>query len=223
MTQTPSYRVERFGQEREPVVIIDDFSRDLHRLIAVGRRARYAPAQGYPGVRSPLDPNYLSTQGALLTEILSTEFALSGQIAIESCTFSVVTTAADALAPAQRIPHYDSPESNLIAVVQYTSKDAGGTAFYRHKRTGFETVNPERVAEYRAAIGEDDRTFGTPPEGYFYGANDRYELIGEIEAKPDRLILYRGRVLHSGVIPIPPGLGITPETGRLTVTAFLQA
>lgn len=222
MTQPVSYRVERFGLEREPVVIIDDFSRDLDRLISVGQAARYEPAQGYPGVRSPLDPNYLSTQGALLTEILRTEFDLSGQIAIESCCFSIVTKPPEVLAPAQRIPHYDGPETNLVAVVQYTSQDAGGTAFYQHKRTGFETVNPERVQDYRTALGADDEAFGPPPAQYCYGDSERYELIGEVEAKPDRLILYRGRMLHSGIITSPPTGSVTPANGRLTVTAFLQ-
>ncbi|WP_432200251.1 DUF6445 family protein [Erythrobacter sp. W53] len=222
MIQSSNYSVERFGRELEPVIIIDHFSRDLERLVAVGRRARYAAAQGYPGIRSPLDPNYLSAQGALLTEILSAEFDLSGQIGIESCAFSIVTTPPDALAPSQRIPHYDGPEPNLIAIVQYTSQRAGGTAFYRHKRTGFEFVNPARVAEYRAAIGDDDGAFGPPPEGYCYGDSRRYEMIGEIEAKPDRLILYRGRVLHSGVISAPPFADAPLENGRLTVTAFLQ-
>ncbi len=221
-----SYDVRRFGKEAEPVVVIDGFSGELERLITVGRRANYAPAQGYPGIRSPLDPNYLGSKGQVLSEALAREFGLTKQITIESCAFSIVTTPPSKLSPPQRIPHYDGTEPNLIAVVQYTQGTGqGGTSFYRHRRTGFETVSAERAQAYRQGLAEDDAEFGAPPPSYHHGDSDRYEMIGEVEAKPDRLILYRGCRLHSGHIPHPPeelspGSPL-PNDSRLTVTAFL--
>ena len=47
-------------------------------------------------------------------------------------------------------------------------------------------------------------------------------MIGEVEARPDRLVLYRGRLLHSGVIPAPQALSDDPKTGRLTINMFLR-
>lgn len=47
-------------------------------------------------------------------------------------------------------------------------------------------------------------------------------MIGEIAAVPDRLILYRGRLLHSGVIPQRDKLSSDPAAVRLTINLFLE-
>lgn len=113
--------------------------------------------------------------------------------------------------PAQHRPHYDAPQSNLVAMVHYTQGEGtGGTAFYRHRRTGFETITPDRVAAFDAAIGDDEADFGPLPASYYHDDSARYELIGEIEARPDRMIVYRGRQLHPGVIPNPPDRSSSP-------------
>jgi len=219
---SPEYRVESFGNEGEPVVVIDGFSGELDRLIRIGRAANYTQAEGYPGLRSPLDPNYLSVRGALLTQVLAQEFELTQRIRIESCNFSIVALPAHRLQPSQRIPHYDATETNLIAVVQYTQdSETGGTCFFRHRRTGFETITQPRADQYRAALSKDNDAFGPPTATYQYGDSDRYEMIGEVAAKPDRLILYRGCRLHSGHIPQEPDPAEAIASGRLTVTAFL--
>ena len=145
-----------------------------------------------------------------------------GPFRAESCSWSVVSVPPAQLAPAQRRPHYDAPEANLIAMVHYTQgAESGGTAFYRHRRTGFEAITPDRVAAYDVAVRHDDAQFGPLPACYFYGDSERYELIGEIEPRPDRLIAYRGRQLHSGVIPQPPDPETKAEAARLTINTFL--
>lgn len=220
----PTYSVETFGNESEPVVVIDGFSDELDRLIRMGRSARYTRVEGYPGLRSPLDPNYLGVRGGLLAPILAREFGLTEKIRIESCNFSIVAVPPEHLQPAQRIPHYDGAETDLIAVVQYTQgAQTGGTSFYRHRRTGFETITQERVDLYRAAIADDNDIYGSPRAAYHHGDSDRYEMIGEVAARPDRLILYRGCRLHSGYIPQKPVPAEAIASGRLTVTAFLTS
>ena len=47
------------------------------------------------------------------------------------------------------------------------------------------------------------------------------EQIGAVEARPDRMALYRGRQLHSGIIPDPAALSDDPARGRLTINMFL--
>ena len=217
-----THRVERFGREREPIVVIDEFSGRIAELAAAGRRARYAPVSGYPGLRSPIDPSYLALGEPLLGRLLAEHYSLTKRFRAESCSFSVVSIATEDLAPAQRRPHYDAPQANLIAMVHYTQGPAtGGTAFYRHRRTGFETITPPRVAAYDAAVRADDAELGPLPPGYCHGDSARYELIGEVEARPDRLVVYRGRQLHSGVIPSPPTRATTPAEARLTINTFL--
>ncbi len=99
--------------------------------------------------------------------------------------------------------------------------ESGGTAFYRHRATGFEAITPDRQARYEDAAQAEDHS-GEPGPAYHYGDNDRYEMIGEIEAKPDRFILYRGWSLHSGVIPTNANLSADPSEGRLTINMFLM-
>lgn len=124
----------------------------------------------------------------------------------------------------QRRPHYDASDPNLIALLHFTGDAAtGGTAFYRHRRTGFEAILPERAASFEEAVIEDEAAYGALPPQYFYDTDERYEMLGEVAAKPDRMIIFRGRLLHSGHIPLPPGPQTTRENGRLTINTFLIA
>ncbi len=219
-----SYRVERFGREREPVIVIDGFSGRIAQLEAAARRARYAPVAGYPGVRSPVDPAYLRLGGPLLARLMAEHFGLAKAFAVESCAFSIVAVPPDRLAPMQRRPHYDGARAELVALVHYTGgAQSGGTAFYRHRATGFEAIRPDRAAAYEHAVRAEEEAEGPMPARYHYGDSARYEMIGEVAARPDRLIAYRGWNLHSGVIPAPPPTGREAllARGRVTINAFL--
>lgn len=214
--------VEHFGSEREPVIVIDDFTGRIADFVAAGRRERYAPVAGYPGVRAPVDPAYLALGEPLLGQLLAEHFGLTKRFRAESCSFSIVSIPPEKLAAAQRRPHFDGADPNLIAMVHYTQgAGSGGTAFYRHRRTGYEAITPERVALYEQGVREDDAEFAALAPAYYHGDSDRYEMIGEIEPRPDRLIAYRGRQLHSGVIPSPPDAALTIASARLTINTFL--
>jgi hypothetical protein len=129
---------------------------------------------------------------------------------------------ADQLLQVGRAAHYQHAGGEVIAVMHYLlGPESGGTAFYRHRRTGFETVTPTREAAYNAALAEDERAHGMPPMRYCHGDSAWFEMIDEVEAQPDRLILYRGRQLHSGVIPDPGKFSSNPKEGRLTINMFL--
>lgn len=206
------------------MVVIDDFSGIPGELLAAGRAAQYKPGgAAYPGIRAWAEPAYLDRRRNLMFRIMREVFGFTRGIRMEVSTFSQVTLAEHELSPLQRIPHYDHSGGELIAVMHYLlGPETGGTAFYRHRRTGFETITDAREQAYNAALAEDEREYGMPAQAYHYGDNDRYELIGEVEAKPDRLVLYRGRQLHSGVIPDPEALSDDPGTGRLTINMFLR-
>lgn len=92
-----SHRVEHFGDEREPIIVIDDFTGRIADFAAAGRRARYSPVSGYPGLRSPVDPAYLALGEPLLGHLLAEHFGLSKRFQAESCSFSVVSIPPDKL------------------------------------------------------------------------------------------------------------------------------
>ena len=224
-SQLGDYTIHRYGQEQEPIVIIDGFSGHVAELLEHAATAQFTPAGvGYPGLRALADGNYILARGKLLADIFYDVFGFETGGRTESCTYSIVTTPPHALTPAQRIPHYDGTSANLLAMLHYLKgPETGGTSFYRHRRTGFETITPARIAAYKSSLAEDVEAHGPPAPKYFYGDDERYEMIADIQARPDRLILYRGRTLHSGSIPSNLKLTSDPRTARLTVNTFLLA
>jgi hypothetical protein len=219
----PKISVRQMGCEGEPLVVIDHFSGMVDTLLDAAYSAQYQHAgASYPGIRSWADPSYLDRRRDLMMQVMQKVFGFTKGVRLDASTFSLVTLGEDELSPLQRIPHYDHSGDEVIAVMHYLlGPETGGTAFYRHRRTGFETVTLAREAAYNAALAEDEREHGMPPARFCYGDTDWFETIDEVEAAPDRLVLYRGRQLHSGVIPDPAVLSSDPVKGRLTINMFL--
>ena len=219
----PIVNVRRMGREGEPLVIIDGFSGQTGALLEAAYAAKYQHAgASYPGIRAWADPSYLDQRRDLMMQIMQQVFGFTRGIRLDASTFSLVTLGVQELHPLQRIPHYDHASGEVIAVMHYLlGPESGGTAFYRHRRTGFETVTPDRENTYNASLAMDERAYGMPPAQFCHGDTDWFEMIDEVEAAPDRLVLYRGRQLHSGVIPDPSVLSSDPRQGRLTINMFL--
>lgn len=224
MAAQPQVQIHRFGTEREPVVQIDGFSGRPDELLSRGRAAQFQPGgASYPGLRAWCEPDYLDERRDLLYAVLQQVFGFRKGVSLDMSTYSIVTLAPDSLAPLQRIPHYDHAAGEVIAIMHYLlGPESGGTAFYRHRRTGFETIDESRVDAYRAGLAADEREHGMPAAQYHVGNSDWFEEIGRIEAAPDRMAIYRGRLLHSGVIPDAAALSDDPATGRLTINMFLR-
>jgi hypothetical protein len=212
------------GEEKQPVVIIDNFSNALNLLIEAALKADYQKTTtAYPGLRAAANPNYLKLRNNMMSQIFSDIFGLSKHIACESASYSLVTLKPQDLKASQCIPHVDDVNPNILAIMHYLKgPENSGTAFYKHRRTGYETITSERYNAYQTALREDDVAYGPPPQGYISGDTNRYKLIGNIEAKADRLIIYRGNMLHSGQITRDVNLSPDPTRGRLTINMFLK-
>jgi hypothetical protein len=225
MTTAPSPVIGRIGHEREPIVIIDDFSSDPAGLVEAAAGKRYAPlGPHYPGVRAPADANYLGERMPVLQDVLTNVFGLAKGASLVECNYSLVTTRPEALRPIQRLPHFDSTDPGRIAVLHYLCAGAqGGTSFYRHRASGFETVSPSRMADYAGMIEAEVAKLGLPGADYLRGDTAQFEQTYRVEAVFNRLVIYRGWTLHSGTIPEGFGFSDDPRTGRLTINTFLQA
>lgn len=218
-----SYTVERFGAEGEPVVIIDNFAPDPDALrgVAAGMKFRRI-GPFYPGVRAQADPSYVSRQDSAITDMLANVFGFKDGAQITEAAFSVVSTPPAELMPIQCLPHYDGTDEGRLAVLHYLSgARAGGTAFYRHRATGFETITDDRFEAYKAALYQEAEAFGLPAKDYCRGNTEQFEQIGLIPAADNRCIVYRGITLHSGFIPETAVLNPDPKLGRLTVNIFM--
>ena len=219
------YSVERFGQEQEPVVIIDEFYSDLDALSRDAASKSYQKlGPFYPGIRAQASPSYLGERMSLLTEVLKNVFDFQTGAKLTECAYSLVTIPRAELTPIQCLPHYDGTDARRLALLHYLSgPETGGTSFYRHLATGFETVTTDRFERYKSTLAKEVVEFGLPPQDYVDEGKPQFTLIGRIASKPNRCILYRGITLHSGYIPEGLQLENDPREGRLTINTFLSA
>jgi Family of unknown function (DUF6445) len=216
-------RVEAQGREGQKVAIVDGCLADPEALVALAARQRFEPrGPYYPGIRAPIPSSYYASLLTPFAEVLRTTFGFSKGAHVRECNFSLVTTAPEQLQPIQRLPHYDGVEPNVIAVLIYLcGPEHGGTNFFRHNRSGFETVTRDRFEAYRSSLEAEVRELGLPSAVYYSG-DQRFKRIAGYEANFNRALLYRGITLHSGAIANPAGLSPDPRVGRLTVNAFLE-
>ncbi len=213
------------GTEREPVVIIDGATGQAAALREVAAtRSAFAPAadvgSAYPGLLGPAPVAYIDAMVRGVLPLIAAHFTCRAvQPARARGNFSLVTTPPADLTDDQRVPHVDTADRLQFATVHYLSAgDHGGTAFFRHRATGFETIDADRLPAYRAARDRDPPA----PPGYCTGTTDAFDLLEVIPAAPDRLILYRAALLHSGLIGALPAAASDPRHGRLTGNLFLQ-
>ncbi len=212
----------RIGTEAEPLITIDGFAADPAALRAAAIEATFDSADHhYPGIRAPLPDTYLRDQLPVVARALGREFGPCRRIHVVDARFSVVTTPPDRLDVRQCLPHVDAYGRDRIALVHYLSLDdrQRGTAFYRHRATGFETIDETRAPEYFDRLRTDVEH--APPTGYIAGDTPLFARTALAEAAYNRAVLYRSYLLHSGDIGHDTVFSPDPAVGRLTVTAFL--
>lgn len=216
-------RLARQGDEAQPVIVIDDMLAEPGRWREVAARARYGRiGPYYPGLRAAVPAEAAEAMRAELADAIGEAFALDPVPPMLETYFSIVTTPPEALAPIQRLPHVDGLEPDRIAILVYLSGESqGGTAFYRQRATGFETVDAVRFPAFEAALKAGVAGHGLPPPAYIAGDTPLYEQIASYEARPNRALVYRGHTLHCAAIPPGTPLPADPVRGRLSINGFL--
>ncbi|QBE65816.1 DUF6445 family protein [Pseudoduganella lutea] len=228
--RSPVHQVLHVGVEREPVLIVDDLLLDPEAMLAWAESgAAFQRQEGdfYPGIRKPLDMAYASEVYAQLRDLLLATFGAGGDAAVTppitplSCMLSLATTPQEALRPIQSVPHFDSVERNLIASVHYLCDERfGGTSFYRHRSTGFESMDAQRIAGYAPRLKQEVMRQGARSFTYIRGDTALFERTASVDAKFNRAIFYRSNLLHSGDIAVDAGLSAVPRGGRLTANTL---
>lgn len=216
-------RIDRIGREGQPLILVDDLLAEPELWRDVAARSRYGRiGPHYPGLRAPVPPQAAAAIRDGLADLIGRIFGLDPAPPLLETYFSIVTTPPAALAPIQRLPHFDGLEPSRIAILVYLSgSDLGGTAFYRQRATGFETVDAGRFPAFEAALKAGVAGQGLPPPAYISGDTPLYERIARYEARPNRALVYRGHSLHCAAIPPGAALPEDPLRGRLSINAFL--
>ena len=213
----------RHGREQQPILVIDDMLADpeVWREEAARRHFRQIGPH-YPGLRAPVAETIATAMRDELEPLLAETFELNPVPPLLECYFSIVTTPPNALAPIQRLPHVDGLERDRIAILIFLSGvEAGGTAFYRQRSTGFETLDRERFPRFEAELRAGVAQHGLPEAAYISGNTPLYERIASYEARPNRALIYRSRSLHCAEIAPNASLAADPLRGRLTINSFL--
>jgi hypothetical protein len=222
--------LRRFGNSQSPVVVIDDFSGDVEAVAALADALAPFPAvrdNFYPGIRRRIDETdgeanaYVDRTCEVAAQFIGGAFDVDGFDLLEA-SFSMVTAKPSELGPRQRIPHFDSTDQKYYALLHYLRVPAAsGTAFYRQRATGIEHVTDANLP----ALIQSTQPYLTrlPVDaGYIQGSDGLFEQIGAVEAVPDRLLIYHGSLLHSGIIPKDMNFSADPREGRLTANLFVR-
>ena len=223
--------LRRFGKDQSPVVIIDEFSGRLAEILEIADAlAPYPRLSGnyYPGLRRIFGPAdaaanaYADRLCEDAGQFIAGAFDFN-QFTLTEASFSIVTTLPADLSPAQRAPHFDSPDPNHLALLHYLRvPEESGTAFYRQRSTGIERVTEQNLSRFVTAARREASLL-PHDSGYIHGSNSYFEQIGSVEAIPDRLLIYQGSLLHSGIIPPAMPFSTDPREGRLTANLFVLA
>lgn len=211
------------GHGRQPIVTIDRFTDRVPALLDCAARMRPFPESRnyYPGLRRLITgedveaSRYVDFALRRVAPVLERTFGARRFRCLEA-SFSMVTTAPHDLDPRQRAPHVDSLDPDYVAVLHYLTECAG-TAFYRQRSTGIEVLTPGNQQDYRAALDAEGAR-----DGYIAGSDDAYEQIGEVAGIADRVAIYRGALLHSGIIRDDPATAAGAFPGRLTANLFVH-
>src|SRR6185312_8651437 len=149
----------RVGWEGEPVFWIDDVFLDPGAIVDfAATKAAFGPGgAAYPGMRAAVPEIVNHALIHALHPVIARIFGgrEDHRLGLET-SFAILTRAPGELQPAQRIPHFDVADPRALAIVIYLCAPGwGGTAFYRHRSTGFETVSPKRDAAYNRRLAQE--------------------------------------------------------------------
>lgn len=204
--------------------MLDDALPDPDAVVAIAARHSFRPiGPFYPGVRAAVSETVSRPLVEALRSTLEAAFALTRPARFHECYLSVVTAAPGDLAPIQRLPHFDGTESERLAVLLYLDREErGGTAFYRQRSTGFESVDAARFERYRQELEAGIAAEGMPEAAYIAGDTPLFEQVHSVSGRYNRLIAYRGNTLHCAHL----GPSFVPVAdaarGRLTLNLFLD-
>ena len=216
--------ISTLGEERQTLLSVDDALPDCDLVRTIAARHRFRPiGPHYPGIRAPVSAGIAMPLVEPIADAMREAFGLAEPLTFGECYLSIVTLHPGQLAPIQRLPHFDGVERERIAVLLYLDPAAaGGTAFYRQKATGFETVTTDRFETFTTQLRRGIAENGLPDAGYIDGDTPLFQRFHLIEGRLNRMVAYRGNQLHCANLPAEFAPDADPLKGRLTLNLFLK-
>lgn len=215
----------RFGRENSAVVLVDGVTGDPDAAVDLAAALAPFPAvrgNYYPGLRRVIADADLEAMAYVRRVLEAAAPYIAGgfdcnRFDLLEASFSMVTTPPESLVAAQRGAHFDSVDPDYLAVMHYLT-DTAGTAFYRQRSTGIERVSAANLNAFVAHARQQSESVS----GYLADSDAAFEQIGFVEGVADRLVIYQGCLLHSGLIASDQTFSPDPRQGRLTANFFVQ-
>ncbi|HTM81536.1 DUF6445 family protein [Asticcacaulis sp.] len=208
------------GGERNPLLIIDEVLKVPKDLVDIACDGRFIRPENtvYPGLNGSLPESYSQDLILSLRPVLERAFGLPSLPLSYFGFFGMATAPPSDLVAGQRVPHFDSTDPFRLALVHYLCRGPfGGTGFFRHKSTGYEGVDRNRLKAYQEASHMD---LASAPAEHVGADTAGYEMIESVDLMFNRLIVYRSHVLHSPLLRSQM-LTSDPQSGRLTANSFV--
>lgn len=213
--------IKEVGKEKNKVIIVDDFYKDPD---AVRHLALNAPVtrwqtvtSGFPMWRTAMDLN-LEPIRQKISELSQEAWGYKIE---EIPRFMTNLLRDDEETRTQKVglggaPHADHCILSAIVYLNPPEECGGGTAFYRHRETGIESLprHPFFAEDVDKSIAPIALKFGCQNLKEFaekvvfkeeafqvdrpiQDSNEYWELIDWVEMRYNRLVFYEGRVLHA--------------------------
>tara|TARA_R110001606_G_scaffold213811_1_gene361693 strand:+ start:418 stop:1128 length:711 start_codon:yes stop_codon:yes gene_type:complete len=216
------------GSEQTPVIVIDDMLLTPQAVEADAcANTDFSPAENgfYPGTRSALPREYIIEVVRACYQKIAEVYAipLALQLKPQAGYYSLVSTPGNRLSILQRIPHYDATEPYYFALLHYINTDQhGGTGFFRDNSSGFERIGQDREETYLQSAEHFINHIQAPAAAYITASTKQFTLHSRVDYKPNRLVIYPGNLLHSGLIDEHNDVSVNPVNGRLTANIFIN-
>jgi len=214
------------GSAQNPVIVLDKLLADCGPLLALARQQKFSDVAGYmyPGMRSPLPKDYVVSVLHAVVPMLYQLYQIPASMRLQpgDCSFSLITRAPEQLKPLQRLPHFDTTDPNVFALLHYLDdKPHGGTGFFRQRETGIDQVSEQNKAAYFSHLQQFVDQQGLEP-GYLQQGNTHFELYQQLDYKANRLVVYPGNLLHSVLVQPDTDISAAIPGGRLTANIFIR-
>jgi len=216
--------MRRIGREGHPLLVIDDVLLHPGALVDFAAATPFGPPRmpAYPGLNAELPDGYLQAVFHALRSSFARGFGLAPETPVHVTGFlALATFPLEQLQPRQRIPHYDFVIPGNLAVLHYLGRaPGGGTGFFRHDATGFELIDGDRRETYGDHVERELAEAGDRLDSFTGPSTPNYTLIDQVEARFNRLIVYRSASLHCALFD-GAQLSDDPRAGRLTANSFV--
>lgn len=220
--------LQYIGNTKTPIIVTDDFAQDgakSIRLFAANTKFIHDEVNLYPGIRAELPAAYVRSVIDAIGKNIYKVYGIpeTMKLKVTQACYSLVTQPASTLGLLQRIPHFDTTSPYSFAVLHYLAEgEHGGTGFFRHIPTRLERVYEVDKNNYFTIANDFFSQSKAPEKSYMSAGNDHYDLYHQVDYVPNRLAVYPGNLLHSGLIHPEQDISSDVVAGRLTANIFID-